>query len=114
MFEALADYLVHGLLGLDPLSPTGAALHFFVMDVTKIFALLVVIIYVMGLLRAFLSPEQIREFVRGRNRFGNLFVAGRTGRHGEWLSLWEPSPRFVPALPCRSSSVSWRLEFLWV
>jgi uncharacterized membrane protein YraQ (UPF0718 family) len=66
MFEVLADYLVYGLLGIDPLSRTGAALHFFVMDVTKIFALLVVIIYVMGLLRAFLSPEQIREFIRGR------------------------------------------------
>jgi len=66
MFEVLADYLIYGLLGIDPLSRTGAALHFFVMDVTKIFALLVVIIYVMGLLRAFLSPEQIREFIRGR------------------------------------------------
>ena len=66
MFQVLADYLVYGLFGIDPLTRTGAALHFFVMDITKIFALLVVIIYVMGLLRAFLSPEQIREFVRGR------------------------------------------------
>jgi uncharacterized protein len=66
MFEVLADYLVYGVFGFDPLSQTGAALHFFVMDVTKIFALLVVIIYVMGLLRALLSPEQIREFIRGR------------------------------------------------
>ena len=66
MFEVFADALVYGLFGLDPSSSVGAAVHFFVMDVTKIFALLVVVIYIMGLLRAFLSPEKIREFVRGR------------------------------------------------
>ncbi|MEN8180542.1 MAG: permease [Pseudomonadota bacterium] len=66
MFDALAGLLVYQGLGLDPASPLGAALHFFVMDVTKIFALLVIIIYLMGLLRALLSPERVREFVRDR------------------------------------------------
>jgi len=66
MFEVFADAVVYRLFGLDPSSPVGAALHFFVMDVTKLFALLVAVIYIMGLLRAFLSPEKIREFVRGR------------------------------------------------
>ena len=66
MFEVFADAVVYGLMGLDPSSSVGAALQFFVMDVTKIFALLVTVIYIMGLLRAFLSPEKIREFVRGR------------------------------------------------
>ena len=66
MFEVFADAVVYGLMGLDPSGSVGAALQFFIMDVTKIFALLVTVIYIMGLLRAFLSPEKIREFVRGR------------------------------------------------
>ncbi len=66
MFEAFADLLVYQVLGLAPSGKLGAALHFFVMDTVKIFVLLVVIIYAMGLLRAFLSPERVREFVRGR------------------------------------------------
>jgi uncharacterized protein len=66
MFEQLADLLIYRLVGLDAASQVGAALHFFVMDVTKIFFMLVVIIYVMGLLRAFLSPERVREYVRNR------------------------------------------------
>ncbi|MEJ2528796.1 MAG: permease [Gammaproteobacteria bacterium] len=66
MFELLADLLVYRLLGIDAASHSGAALHFFVMDVTKIFCMLVLIIYVMGLLRAFLSPERVREYVRNR------------------------------------------------
>ena len=36
------------------------------MDITKIFTMLVLIIYIMGLMRAFLSPERIREYVRNR------------------------------------------------
>jgi uncharacterized protein len=66
MFEAFANLLVYSLLGIDPASRVGAALQFFVMDVTKIFALLAIVIYLMGLLRALLSPERVREFVRGR------------------------------------------------
>jgi len=66
VFEALADAVVYRGLGLDPATQSGAALHFFVMDVTKIFLLLVLVIYLMGLLRALLSPERVREFVRGR------------------------------------------------
>jgi len=66
MFDALGNLVAFQLLGLDPASRLGAALHFFVMDVTKIFVLLVAVIYVMGLLRAMLSPERVRAFVRGR------------------------------------------------
>ncbi len=66
MFDALASQLVYRGLGLESASHVGAALHFFVMDVTKIFTLLVVVIYAMGLLRAMLSPERVRAFVRGR------------------------------------------------
>jgi uncharacterized membrane protein YraQ (UPF0718 family) len=66
MFDALADFLIFRLLGLEETSRVGAALHFFVMDVAKIFVLLVVVIYLMGLLRAMLSPERVRELVRDR------------------------------------------------
>ncbi|GAB0149745.1 permease [Marichromatium sp. PS1] len=66
MFEQLGDLVAFGLLGLEPASRGGAAVQFFVMDVAKIFVLLVLVIYVMGLLRAMLSPERVRAFVRGR------------------------------------------------
>ena len=66
MFDALANHLVYLWLGMDPASHSGAAVHFFVMDTAKIFVMLVVIIYVMGLFRALLSPEKVREYVRGK------------------------------------------------
>jgi len=66
MFEALADWLIYDLAGLRD-SAFGAAAHFFVMDVTKILVLLTLVIYVMGLLRALLPPERVREFIRRRS-----------------------------------------------
>lgn len=66
MFESFGNLVAFGMLGLQPGTAAGEAVQFFVMDVTKIFALLVIVIYVMGLLRSLLSPERVREFVRGR------------------------------------------------
>jgi len=66
MFDYFADLIVYQLLALSPESHFGAALHFFVMDVTKIFVMLIFIIYIMGLLRALLSPEKVRDYVRNR------------------------------------------------
>jgi len=66
MFDLLGNLIAYRLLGLEAGSALGDAIQFFVMDAAKIFVLLVVVIYVMGLLRAMLSPERVRAFVRGR------------------------------------------------
>ncbi len=74
MFEALADWLVYRLAGMRG-SPLGDALHFFVMDVAKIMVLLTLVIYLMGLLRALLKPEKVREFIRDRGNVSSRFMA---------------------------------------
>ncbi|MBZ0096419.1 MAG: permease [Sulfuricella sp.] len=74
MFEALADWLIYDLAGLKG-TPFGDAAHFFVMDVTKIMVLLTLVIYVMGLLRALLKPETVREFIRNRGNVSSRFMA---------------------------------------
>ncbi len=66
MFATLGDWIAYTLLGLSPDGSLGPAVQFFVMDIAKIFAMLVAVIYVMGLLRAMISPERVREYVRGK------------------------------------------------
>ncbi|MFK5894695.1 MAG: permease [Pseudomonadota bacterium] len=66
MFMWFADQIVYQLLALKPDTPISESLHFFIMDVSKIFFMLIVIIYVMGLLRSFLSAEKVREYVKGK------------------------------------------------
>jgi len=74
MFDALATLLIYNWFGLKG-SSIGDALHFFVMDVTKILVLLTLVIYVMGLLRALLKPEKVREFIRNRGNIQSRFMA---------------------------------------
>ena len=69
MFDQLATLIAYQWLGLDPVSQIGSAVHFFVMDITKIFFMLIVIIYVMGLFRAMMSPERVRDYVRGKPKW---------------------------------------------
>ncbi len=67
MFELLADLIAYQLLGLSTESQFGQSMHFFVMDVTKIFFMLIAVIYVMGLFRSFVSAERVRDYVRGKS-----------------------------------------------
>jgi uncharacterized protein len=74
MFETLANWIVYDLAGLQG-TPLGSALQFFVMDVSKILVLLTLVIYVMGLLRALLSPEKVRDFISQRSNVSARFMA---------------------------------------
>lgn len=78
MFEALADWLFYDLAGMRD-TAFGTAAHFFVMDVTKILTLLMLVIYGMGLLRALLAPERVREFIRRRSNVAARFMAVALG-----------------------------------
>lgn len=72
MFDSFATRVTELLESwgwLRPESHFGEALHFFIMDVTKIFSLLLLIIYAMGFLRAALSTERVRDVVRGKPRW---------------------------------------------
>ncbi len=68
VFTWLADWATYHIIGLTPETRLSEAVHFFIEDVSKIFALLVVMIYVIALLRASLNVEKVRDFLAGRNR----------------------------------------------
>ncbi len=80
VFTWLADKLVFQLLGLSPDTKLGDSLHFFIEDTTKIFALLLVMIYLIAWIRASLNVERVRDYLAGKHRgvgylFGSFFGA---------------------------------------
>lgn len=75
MFELLADQIVFNALGLTPKTSLGDSLHFFVMDISKLFVVLALVIYIMGLFRTFISAERVRDFVRGKTKFTARILA---------------------------------------
>ena len=75
MFVWIADQIVYRLLSMDASSAIAESLHFFVMDITKIFFMLIVIIYIMGLFRSFLSAEKVRTYVQGKSKITARLLA---------------------------------------
>ena len=69
MFELLADWFTFNILGLSTQNSFSDSVHFFVMDITKIFFMLILVIYLMGLFRSFVSPEKVRTYVQGKSKF---------------------------------------------
>lgn len=78
-FARFADWLVYQQLGLSPETQWGTAWHFFVEDVTKIFALLIVMIYVVSFLRAAMDVERARGYLAGRHRFLGYLLGSSFG-----------------------------------
>ena len=68
VFTHLADWIVLDILGLNPATQLADSLRFFVEDTSKIFALLLVMIYVIALLRASLKVERVRDYLAGKHR----------------------------------------------
>lgn len=68
VFTQLADIVTYRLLGLAPGERLAESVHFFIEDTTKIFALLVIVVFVMGLFRTLLSPEKVRGMIEGKSR----------------------------------------------
>ena len=75
MLKAFANYLVYDLAGLDPDTKFGAALHFFVYDTAKIFLLLAVMIFAIGVVRTWLPEQRLREWMNRGGLWGNLIAA---------------------------------------
>ncbi len=75
IFTVLADWLTYTLLDLAPDSKLGDAVHFFIEDTTKIFFLLIFMIYVIALMRASLKLERVRDYLAKNNK-GWGYLAG--------------------------------------
>ena len=73
----LWDWVVFDVFGLDPESRFGEAVHFFVYDTTKILLLLAGIIFIVTVLRSFITIERTRALLGGkREGYGNVAAAG--------------------------------------
>jgi uncharacterized membrane protein YraQ (UPF0718 family) len=71
-----ADVLI-GLLGLTRETHLGEALHFFFYDTPKVLLLLTAVVFVMGVVHTFVTPERTRALLSGRRLgLGNVMAAG--------------------------------------
>ena len=75
--ERLWDWVLYEAFGLDATTRITSALHFFLYDTTKIALLLTGIIFLVGVLRTFITIERTRALLGGkREGVGNVMAAG--------------------------------------
>jgi uncharacterized membrane protein YraQ (UPF0718 family) len=74
--KPFSEWFAYTALHLGKESHLGSAIAFFVLDIPKVFMLLVLIIFGVGILRTFFTPERTRALLVGRREFiGNILAA---------------------------------------
>jgi uncharacterized membrane protein YraQ (UPF0718 family) len=71
-----SHYLTYSLLGLTPGSKFGEAIQFFTYDTPKVMMLLILVVFGVGIIRTFFTPEKTRAILAGkRESAGNIMAA---------------------------------------
>ncbi len=80
MIQQFADWLVHGIFGIDAATPLGIAVNFFFYDTIKIVLLLFTISLVMGIINAYFPIERLRQYLTTHKLYGlDYFLAALFG-----------------------------------
>jgi uncharacterized membrane protein YraQ (UPF0718 family) len=71
-----SKWLTYSLAGLEKGTHLSAAVEFFVFEVPKVLMLLVLIVFAVGVIRSFFTPERTRRILSGRSELvGNVLAA---------------------------------------
>ena len=74
--EYLANGLVYNVFGMDKTAHLTEAIRFFIFEVPKVMMLLTIIVFVVGIIRSFFSPEKTRKALEGKPLFvGNVMAS---------------------------------------
>ena len=79
IFTMFADLIVYRFMGLSSGTRLAESIHFFIEDVSKIYALLIIMIYVISFLRAGLNTDKIKNYLEKRGRWAGYFIASGFG-----------------------------------
>ena len=88
---AFSDWVVAST-HVDPKSHLGEAVGFFAYDMPKVLMLLALVVFAMGVVRSFFSPEKTKALLAGRREgVGNVLAAVARHRHPVLLLLRRPA-----------------------
>jgi uncharacterized protein len=72
----ITDFILFSIFGLIKGTHFSKALHFFVFEVPKVLLLLALIVFVVGIIRTYFSPERTRKILGGKSLFtGNVLAS---------------------------------------
>jgi len=74
--QPLADLLINNVLGMQQGTHPTETLRFFIFEVPKVLLLLILIIFFVGIIRTYFTPEKTRKALEGKSLFtGNVMAS---------------------------------------
>lgn len=77
IIEPMAKFITYDVFSINKNTPIGDSIEFFLYDTAKILLLLILMVYVIGWLRAGLHVEKVRDYLSGKGR-GIGYILGST------------------------------------
>jgi uncharacterized membrane protein YraQ (UPF0718 family) len=72
----ITDFIVYDLIGLGKGTHLTSSIHFFIYEVPKVLLLLTIVVFVVGIIRSWFSPERTRKLLGGKKQFlGNIMAS---------------------------------------
>lgn len=74
--SGISQWITYHLLPIEQGSHLGESIEFFLYDTPKVMMLLFIVVFGVGIIRSFFTPEKTRAFLSGKSEFaGNVFAA---------------------------------------
>ena len=77
--ETAANFLTYSVFQLPANGRLGSSVSFFLYEAPKVILLLTVIVFGVGILRSFFTPERTRQLLAGKREFAGNVLAGGLG-----------------------------------
>lgn len=77
--QPLADWIIDTVLGMEKGTHLAEALRFFIFELPKVLMLLTLIIFFVGIIRSYFSPERTRKILEGKSTFTGNVLASMLG-----------------------------------
>lgn len=70
LIQSFADWLIYSVLGIEDNSHLATSLNFFIYETIKIFVLLFIIIFLMGIINSYFPVDRLRNFLSRHKLYG--------------------------------------------
>jgi hypothetical protein len=77
--QPAAKWITHSLVGFSAESALGSAVEFFIYEVPKVLLLLTLVVFGVGIVRSFFTPERTRKILAGKRESVGNVLAGLLG-----------------------------------
>lgn len=74
--QLFADWVTYSVIGIAQGTPLASSVNFFIYDTIKVTLLLAVIVFLVAIVRSFITPQRVKKWVAGRTEgTGNVLAA---------------------------------------